>query len=240
MEVIRTFFQLKETAATIIAEDEYVNVGKRGIVEAREIIEKYIIEDPFFLHTFEPYEVPENAHSLIKRMSHASMDFEVGPMAAVAGAISQYAVEKMRDLGSSHAIIDNGGDISLYTPRREVKVGIYTGNPETSEFALIIRPEEGVGGVCTSSGKIGPSISFGNADAVVIISEDAIRADAAATAVANMIRDKDDIKKAFQHLEGKRVKGAIAIVGRHIGLWGDLPEIVKARIREDKITWRWF
>ncbi len=239
--VVKRFFQYKETAATIIAEEIYIEEIKRGLLEAREIIEKYIIEDPFFLYTLEPYEPSPTAHPLIKRMCNAAKAVNVGPMASVAGAISQYSLEKALKKGAEHVVIDNGGDIAIRTKEREVKIGIYTGNALTRGLALLLRPEDKVGGVCTSSGNIGPSISFGNADSVTILGEDAIIADAAATAVANEIREEEDFKKALGILEDiKGVKGAIATLGRKIALWGELPQIIRARVPTSKITWRWF
>ena len=241
MVIVRHFFQLKETAATIIGEEKYIEVAKNGIMESREIIEKFILRDPFFMYTLEPYEYPEDAHPLIKRMCRASQEVNVGPMATVAGSIAQYAVDKMREKGAYYAVIDNGGDIAIHSPKREVKVGIYTGNPYTSRFALLITPEDRIGGVCTSSGKIGPSLSFGNADAVTILADDAVTADAAATASANQIKEVDDIKRAFRIIEDiKGVRGAIAVVGRNIGMWGEIPQIIKGRRMREKITWRWF
>ncbi len=241
MGIVRRFFQLKETAATIIAEEKYVEIAKKGIVEAREIIEKFIVEDPFFLYTLEPYKAPSDAPPLIKRMCDAAEAVNVGPMASVAGAISQHAVERMKEAGADYAVVDNGGDIAFFSPKRELRVGIYTGNPLTSGFALLIPPGYRAGGVCTSSGKIGPSISFGNADAVTVLADDAIIADAAATAVGNLIKSEEDMREAFALLEDIRgVQGALAVVGKKIGLWGELPEIIRARVPAHKITWRWF
>jgi len=241
MGIIRRFFQLKETAVTITADEKFIEVAKKGIIEAREIVERFITEDPFFLYTLEPYECPDNAPSLIKRMCEASYMVNVGPMASVAGAIAQHATEKMREKGADYVVVDNGGDIAFYSPRKELRVGIYTGNPLTNVFALLIPPGYPAGGICTSSGKVGPSISFGNADAVTILAKDAIIADAAATALGNMIKREENLKNAFRILEDvSGISGALAIIGRKIALWGELPEIIKTKIPRNKITWRWF
>ncbi len=238
--MIREYFQWKETAVTILAEkEEQVAEAKKGILRAREKLEKYILRDPFFIHTLEPYEVPPDAPEIVKRMSKASREVGVGPMASVAGTIAEYGVRAMLSNTDARGIIDNGGDIAIYSPKRETRVGLYTGRPETSRFALLIPPKSRIVGVCTSSSTVGPSISFGRADAVTIISEDVALADAAATAVANKIKEKEDIKPALESLDDLReVTGAIAVVGKYFGLWGDVPEFLETDIDHGLITAR--
>ncbi len=91
------------------------------------------------------------------------------------------------------------------------------------KLILKIRPEQTPLGICTSSGKIGHSLSFGNADAVAITSDSAILADAIATAVGNMIKSHDDIPKAIHYCKGiKEVRGVVIIKDKHFGIWGEL------------------
>lgn len=78
-------------------------------------------------------------------------------------------------------------------------------------------------GVCTSSGTVGPSLSFGNADAVCILSKSAGLADAAATAVGNRVREKRDIEQGL--LTGKEIEGVLGmliIIGERMGAWGSI------------------
>jgi ApbE superfamily uncharacterized protein (UPF0280 family) len=49
-------------------------------------------------------------------------------------------------------------------------------------------------GVCSSSGRIGHSLSMGNSDVVCVIAKSAPLADAAATALANMVKTKKSLK----------------------------------------------
>jgi len=82
-------------------------------------------------------------------------------------------------------------------------------------------------GVCTSSGKIGHSLSFGRADAVVVLSRDAALADAAATAVGNAVKTGDEIEKGI-HLARRipGVLGVVIVVDDRIGAWGKV-QLVK-------------
>ncbi|MCK7460695.1 MAG: UPF0280 family protein [Sphingobacterium sp.] len=102
------------------------------------------------------------------------------PMAAVAGAISQQAVRAMVDEGCKHCLVDNGGDIAMRT-NRTVTVGLYAGECTPNYLAIEVPATKKMLGICTSSGTVGPSISFGKADLVTVISEDVALADACAT-----------------------------------------------------------
>ena len=76
--------------------------------------------------------------------------------------------------------------------------------------------------VCTSSGRVGPSLSFGNADAVVAIHESGAFTDAAATAVANRIHSPEDVAEVVAEERSRgALRGLIACAGDQLGLWGD-------------------
>ena len=70
---------------------------------------------------------------------------------------------------------------------------------------------------------MGPSLSFGKADAVTVISDSVLLADAAATAVGNRVKTRKDIEQGLvyaQKMPG--VKGVVIIKDDKIGLWGDI------------------
>ena len=67
------------------------------------------------------------------------------------------------------------------------------------------------------------SLSFGRSDATVILSEDTVLADAAATAAGNMVHDECDLKKAVlfaSKISG--IKSALVIMGDKMSVWGDI------------------
>jgi ApbE superfamily uncharacterized protein (UPF0280 family) len=169
-------------------------------------------------------------------MCAASAPVGVGPMAAVAGTIAEAAVDAMARAGAGYALVDNGGDIALLNDEI-VTVGIYAGQSPLAGLALEIPPRDRILGICTSSGTVGPSISFGNADAALIVSDDVALADAAATALGNRITDEKSLAAAFDFLkEVPGVTGAIGILGDKMATFGKLPKIVRARVDYDKIT----
>ncbi|MDI6707547.1 MAG: UPF0280 family protein [Candidatus Thermoplasmatota archaeon] len=235
--MLRELFQVDETAITIIAEEqEYSEVAKRAILRARAELEKFIFQAKLFAITLEPYHCNEEAPEIVKRMCEESSKFGIGPMSAVAGAIAQVALEAMLEKGAEHAIVDNGGDIAMAL-KKPANVGIYAGESKIKNLALKIMPEMTPLGICTSSATIGHSISFGKADASVVVANNAILADSAATALGNAVRSEEEIEKSFEvvkNIDG--IIGALVIVNDKLGLWGELPEIIKADAKFEVIT----
>jgi uncharacterized protein len=232
--MIRVPFRFRETIATILADDlAYVAAAKDGIFAARQELEAYISRDPFFASTFDPY-TPDSDDLIIVRMADAARKAGVGPMAAVAGAIAWAGVEAMQEIGASFGVIDNGGDIALLCDR-PVRVGIHAGEAALSDrIAFIVPPQDRILGICTSSATVGPSISFGIADAVTIFSSDVALADAWATAVCNAIRPNDHF--VLDRINPAEVSGIFAIMGDVTVEWGVLPPLVPAVVNEKLIS----
>jgi Uncharacterized conserved protein len=229
-------YQVKETIVTVIAEEAYHSVCLDAIYRARADLELFISKDPYFQATLEPYACPPDASDIIRRMCDATATVGVGPMAAVAGTIAEAAVDAMISAGAKYAIVDNGGDIALINDET-VTVGIYAGESPIKGLALEVPPRDLILGICTSSGTVGPSISFGNADAALIVSDDVALADAAATALGNRITDEKALASAFDFLkEVPAVTGALGIIGDKMATYGKLPKIVRAYVDDMKIT----
>jgi ApbE superfamily uncharacterized protein (UPF0280 family) len=143
-------------------------------------------------------------------------------MAAVAGAMAESVSRDLLEL-SQEVIVENGGDIYLATSR-ERTIGIYAGSsPLSLKLGIVLQPEDTPLGICTSSGTVGHSLSFGRADAVCILSKSAALADAAATAVGNRVQEGKDIDRGLE--KGKEIEGVLGtliIVGEKVGVWGDI------------------
>ncbi len=234
----RVHFEVEETAVTIVSDEKYLDIAKDAIFTAREIVTKKINLDPFFRITFEPYPVSENDDDLIRRMCEASAYANVGPMAGVAGAIATYAVERMVEAGAEFAIVENGGDIALRI-NRDITVGLYDGQDKINDLALRVKKRDTIFGICSSSGRIGPSVSFGNSKICTVISENVILADASATALGNLMDDDDSEKmknslKKIGSIHG--IDGCIASSGDSFGMFGNVPELIKCRIDTERIS----
>ena len=235
---IKEHFQLKETIVTIAADEQaHIEAAKEAIRIHRAALEMYILSDPYFQLTLEPYECPKIAPEVVRRMIKAGNTMGIGPMSAVAGTISALAVEAMVEAGAKYAIVDNGGDIALINDR-PVIVGIYAGQSPIKNLGLIFELRDSITGVCTSAGTVGPSISFGMADAAAIFSDDVSLADAAATALGNEVGiGKESVEVSFNAVKRiPGIKGALVIQGEYIGMWGQVPKITQADVKYEYIT----
>ncbi len=232
--MIREPFHFRETFATILADDPgHVKAAKADMMAARQVLEAYIARDPFFAATFDPYD-PDSDEPVIIRMADAARRAGVGPMAAVAGTIAWAGVEAMQDAGAVFGVIDNGGDIALVADR-PVRVGVHAGSSALSNrVAFVVPPQDSVLGICTSSATVGPSISFGIADAVTIFARDVALSDAWATAVCNEIRP--DNRSVLDRINTDEVEGVFAIMGDVTVQWGVLPPLVPAVVNEQLIS----
>jgi len=187
----------------------------------RRNIEDYIAKDRRFLTTLKPLAVELNAPPIVKEMAKAASCANVGPMAAVAGAVAEFLGRDLLRIGYKDVVIENGGDIFL-AERKACKVGIYGGKLKLFKgLSLKIKAEDTPMGICTSSGTIGHSLSFGLADSVTILSKNASLADAVATAVANRVRSKNDLQKSVDFAKSiKGILGVIIIIKSHLISWG--------------------
>jgi len=104
-------------------------------------------------------------------------------------------------------------------------VGIFAGpdSPFTGKIAVKLGPERFPIGICTSSGTIGHSLSFGKADAVTIVSPDTALADAAATRLGNMVKTRADIDKALELAPSiPAVEAVLILIKDKMGIWGNV------------------
>jgi len=191
-------------------------------------IENYITRDSRFLTSLKPISVEMNAPLIVKEMARAAEKANVGPMAAVAGAIAEFVGRDLLKSGYKDVIIENGGDIFLKA-RKARSIGIYAGKAKQwNKLSLKIKAKNTPMGICTSSGNIGHSLSFGCADSVVILSKNASLADAVATATANLARSKQDLAFALDFARSiKGVSGVVIILKNDLVSWGSAFEFVK-------------
>ncbi|MDD1714825.1 MAG: UPF0280 family protein [Methanoregulaceae archaeon] len=232
--MIRRRLQIRETIATILADDEAATEKAReGIIRARQELEHYVATDPFFVSTLEPYPVRTGILT-VDRMAEAGVRAGVGPMAAVAGAIAWAGLEAMLKCGAGFGVIDNGGDIALFTDR-ELTIGIHAGASHLSDsVGFTIGPDPEILGICTSSATVGPSLSFGRADAVTVFARNPALADAWATAICNEVTPENT--SVLDLLDPGEVRGVFVVMGEWTCRWGEVPPIVRTKERKDLIT----
>jgi|Deesub1362A_J573_1020465.scaffolds.fasta_scaffold04866_5 hypothetical protein len=136
-------------------------------------------------------------------------------MAAVAGGIAEM-VGKALMKHTPELIVENGGDVFVNS-RISKRIGVFGDtSPFNGKLALQIEPDKMPLGVCTSSGTIDPSLSFGKADA-----------DAAATVLGNMVKRPEDMSSVLEWgMKIPGIQGIMVIIDDRLGIAGD-PKIVK-------------
>lgn len=210
---------VRETDLQICAERDLSAEAHALVGDVRSQLEAYIARNSRFGESYVPLDVEPDAPAIVRAMADATARVGVGPMASVAGAVAEYVARGLADY-SAEVIVENGGDIYLMGAT-ERTLALWAGEEGVRGVGLVVSPEQLPLGVCTSSGTIGPSKSFGEADAVTVLATDAALADAAATAIGNRIHGPDDVEPALEYarnIEG--VSGVLVAIGDQLGAWG--------------------
>ena len=227
--LFKRVFELKESRCTIIADkEEAIEKAVDSIKQNRQALEDYVKVNPRFFYSLEPVKVPAEP-LMAKLMAEAAEKADVGPMAAVAGVLADLAVKAMISAGCEVAVVEDGGEISAMS-NEPVDVAVGVGDTPLSKrfgFRLTGFPV----GVATSSGVFSHALSFGDAEAVTVFCGNAGLADAAATAVCNVVKG-DDYQAAIQTgidraLSINGVEGIIIIYKWFVGTGGRIPQIIK-------------
>lgn len=217
---------VKETDLFISASKKLKENAMAAVVQSRFIIEQYIKSHPEFVTSLIPLPQDKHAPDIIQKMLRAGEKTGVGPMAAVAGAVAEYTGQALLK-SCDEVLVENGGDI-FFKVNRELTISIYAGkSPLSEKVGVRIPQKDNAYSICTSSGKVGPSLSFGSSDAVTITSVSATIADAAATAIGNIIKTDNDIQKGIDAAQKiDYIDGIIIIKDAQLGVWGNI-ELVK-------------
>ena len=210
--------------------------GLEGFISGiRRDLKSHILRNPDFSVSLEPLEMSDGElPDIVLRMHESSRLASVGPMACVAGTISELSLNHLISNGSRHSVVENGGDIAMVNDRK-VLCGIYSGNEVLgNDIAFEIRARKRPLGICTSSARIGHSISFGDADSVTVIANSASLCDGLATRIANGAVGDDDEDRASNALEcaesyRELFDGTLIVCGDNVATVGRLPRIVETK-----------
>ena len=228
-KLLKEHFQFRETKCTIITDKpEGIHAAGEAMKIHRQQLERYIETHPKFSYTLEPFPAPEEP-LVAKLMAKAAERANVGPMAAVAGVLADLAVKDMLKVGCDVAVVENGGEISAVS-NKPIDVALAAGDePLSRRFGF--RLTEFPIGVATSSGRFSHALSFGDAEAATVFCSDAGLADAAATAVGNIVKGMDQ-RIAIQHgldraMSILGVEGVLVVYRGHVGTAGKIPKIIR-------------
>jgi ApbE superfamily uncharacterized protein (UPF0280 family) len=213
---------VKETDLLVHADKKLEDETRKLVLEQRGYVEAFIKAHPDFAAALTPWRLNDPAPTIVADMVEAGENAGVGPMAAIAGAVAEHAGLGLLNF-TDEVIVENGGDVFIktFTP---LTVGIFAGqSPLSLSIGIQVSGRPKPMGVCTSSGTVGHSLSLGKADAVCVVADSCAFADAAATAIGNLVQSIEDIE--FAIAKGKcieKIRGIIIIVGEKMGIWGDL------------------
>ncbi|WP_028584883.1 UPF0280 family protein [Desulfogranum mediterraneum] len=228
MRTPRTFrsFSWKDTNLRI-SSDQFELITATIMAQRREL-EAYIRQQPAFQSALSPIPLLEQAPAIARRMGRAAELTGLGPMASVAGTLAQLGVEAAMAAGCGEAIVENGGDIALFS-REAITIGIYPGSVLAGGLAFALRPEELPLAICSSSSTMGHSLSLGDCDLATVTAREAALADSVATLVANSISAAKDLESVLNRAGAiAGVQGILAVKSGKIGIWGSLPRLVRS------------
>jgi len=234
-------WSFKETNLRVKCDLEHaIDVAIYATLQARAEIERLILRYPEFRWSLEPLKLEGKQTRVIELMLNAGEVANVGPFAAVAGAISQVAAEAALAAGAKNVLVDNGGDIAI-AGDQEFRVGVFAGSAEGSgKLGFLVKRDELPIGICTSSGTVGHSLSFGWADAAVAVADEAALADAAATSIGNAVGGDDIERSIWRGIERAKeipkIRGCLVIRGKYFGMWGRLPELIRVKPEAREIS----
>ena len=215
--------QVKETDLHILASSDLHEAATNLVLQYRGQLENHIASHRDFLSSLLPLATEPLALPIIKAMQRAATATGVGPMAAVAGAMAEFVGRGLLATDASEVVVENGGDIFL-ARQQECVVGIFAGtSPLSNKVGIRIEAKRMPLGVCTSSGRVGHSLSLGQADAVTVLAADTCLADAAATRLGNEVKNSGDIDHALavaQTIVG--LDGVVIIQDQRMGAWGNV------------------
>ncbi|MCK5341653.1 MAG: UPF0280 family protein [Desulfobulbaceae bacterium] len=215
--------KVRETDLHILATEDMTDEATRLVLQYRAQLEKYIEEHPRFLASLAPLPNDPRAPGIVKKMIDAADAADVGPMAAVAGAVAECVGRDLLSAGAGEIMVENGGDIFL-ARKKECRIAIFAGaSPLSNTIGVRIAKARMPLGVCASSGTVGHSLSLGQADSVTVLAESVCLADALATRLGNEINDHKGISRALEIAQTvPGIQGVVIIRDEKIGVWGDI------------------
>jgi len=192
------------------------------LVDLRRQMDAYLLMDPAYKSALTPYDAGLEASDILKEMSRVSHKTGIGPMSAVAGAVALKVADFIKSkFGVKEVIVENGGDIYAEA-LNDMDISVFAGGSPLSErVGLHISASAFPLGICTSSGTVGPSLSLGRADAMMIVCRDVMLADSYATAMANRIQSVNDLQPVIDRISNNPdILGALAVKDDRMAICG--------------------
>lgn len=224
--ILKTFQVVdEETDLLISAESDLSEISLNCVKQIRQTLKSFILDNPSFKDALIPLDLT-SSNTLIDLMLKSAKLANVGPMASVAGAVNELLFQELHKY-SNEIIIENGGDI-LISGFGEKVIGLYAGEKSPFTGKLGIKVDVmGVLGVCTSSGTVGHSLSFGKADSVTVVCNSCALADAYATSLCNQIKEEQNINDVLAFVNNTEdIIGCLITMNDKIGATGEIELVI--------------
>lgn len=210
--------------------------AEEAVETLREELEAYIRRHPAFRTNLTPLPLLAHPPETARLMARAAELTGLGPMAGVAGTFAQLIGERLAARGEEDLLIENGGDIYIKS-EYPTTVALYAGEtPFKDKLALFIEPEETPLAICSSSSRMGHSLSLGACDLATVTAAAPAGswggglADSAATLAANLVRRPADLQPAAERIAAlPGISGVLLIKKERIALAGSLPQLIRNR-----------
>ncbi|MBD3370480.1 UPF0280 family protein [Candidatus Fermentibacteria bacterium] len=220
--LVRFGVRIRQSDLSVAADYDLSEMAIRALSKARREVEEYSEENPTFATSLGPVPWGDDPPEVVRSMLIAADRWDMGPMAAVAGALAE-SVGRFLLRYSDTVVVENGGDV-FARGDRPLSISLYPGEDSPFSHSLMVEVDaREVVGICSSSAVVGPSLSLGCADLVTAVARCSADADAAATAIANRIKGPGDVGPVLE--EERRSSGLLGLVaccGSKMGLWGEL------------------
>ncbi|HLD29708.1 MAG TPA: UPF0280 family protein [bacterium] len=218
-DLIRFRVREEESDLFIMSLKNLKKKSGRILHRLRKELKKYIAKNPAFHTSLMPLPDDPSAPPVIRKMIEASRKARCGPMAGVAGAVAEFLGRELME-ESPEIIVENGGDIFLASGRERI-IGLRS--RALSPFGIRIKPGDTPLGVCSSSSRLGHSVSFGKAELVTVISPDTALADCYATSIANRIHSQEDLMRVIDEWRNKPgLTGILAVQESKVAFAGKI------------------
>lgn len=202
---------------------EMADSAREVTVQLWNTLEEYAKRHPEFYTSHSPVDLLSAAPDEVMLMAEAGFRTQTGPMAAVAGLFAWQIGESLRkSFPVSELVVENGGDFYLFL-ENDLSMTIFAGTSPLSDKIAIVIPASGTPcGICTSSGTVGHSFSYGKADAVMVACQSPVLADAWATSLANRVMSPDDIPGVLTYSEDyPEIESIVIICEDKVGIRGN-------------------
>jgi hypothetical protein len=241
MQKIKHSYQIQFSDGVLVSNKKgsfqiAINQLEQDLVE----LNSFVSIHPEWKESYKPYISTNSSqkNSVMAAMEKSVEFCNVGPMAAVAGALADRMKLKMLENHDVHiAVVENGGEISINSSEEIIIALIVLSSSLHSKLGFRYKGDQTDLGVATSSATFGHADSLGEADAVVVFAPSAALADAAATRICNEVKGQNPNQAIQNGIEAFReipdLYGVFIVKGDLTARYGELPEIIRIKDEQD-------